>query len=624
MTTLFTVNYSGGYGYLYEFMAQATEETYSIVDNTSRVTVYTYLRRNKLSSNGAYNLNGTAWKITIDGKEFSGTEKWDTRNTTDWQIIGSATKVVTHNSDGSKEITISASHTGNSASGSSKMGNASGSSNFILTKIPRASTIKATDANIGSPSSIYITPADGSFTHTITYSFGSLSGTVVNKTQQSPYAFTLPTSFYKEIPNDPYGVVTLTCTTYSGNTAVGTSQTTFKAYAPEEDNKPKISATIVDTNDKTTALTGNSSILVKNRSTAKVAVTATAQNSAKIKNITVNGKATSNNVATFTNVTNTKFEIIARDSRGFPNTLNKVAGTDFTMIDYLPLTLNAKFYRVSATSSEVKVKYDGNFFKGSFGLKTNVLTVKWQWKKKTEPSYKLGGVLAPTITNNKYSGEVSLGTTFDYQEAYDFIINAYDGDGKDIVLTNLNVAEPIQKGEPIYDYGVDGNGVNYLNVNGGLYIKNKDILNLIYPVGAIYMSVNSTNPATLFGGTWTQIKDTFLLAAGSTYAAGGTGGAADTTLTVANLPAHSHTGATNIDGAHIHDSNAYGWINDDVYATRRAELSINNNSGFGVDIRIRNHHSEHQHWFTTDTTGSGTKFTNMPPYIAVYVWKRTA
>lgn len=507
MTTLFTVNYSGGYGYLYEFMAQATEETYSIVDNTSRVTVYTYLRRNKLSSNGAFNLNGTAWKITIDGEEFSGTEKWDTRNTTDWQIIGSATKVVTHNSDGSKEITISASHTGNSASGSSKMGNASGSSNFILTKIPRASTIKATDANIGSPSSIYITPADGSFTHTITYSFGSLSGTVVNKTQQSPYAFTLPTSFYKEIPNDPYGVVTLTCTTYSGNTAVGTSQTTFKAYAPEEDNKPKISATIVDTNDKTTALTGNSSILVKNRSTAKVAVTATAQNSAKIKNITVNGKATSNNVATFTNVTNTKFEIIARDSRGFPNTLNKVAGTDFTMIDYLPLTLNAKFYRVSATSSEVKVKYDGNFFKGSFGAKPNVLTVKWQWKKKLENSYKLGGVLAPTITNNTYSGEVSLGTTFDYQEAYDFIINAYDGDGKDIVLTNLNVTERIQKGEPIYDYGVDSEGNNYLFVNGNFYTKGNM---QIYGNGQINGSttVNNTNttnfqlkPTTLYNNS---------------------------------------------------------------------------------------------------------------------------
>lgn len=466
MTTLFTVNYSGGYGYLYEFMAQATEETYSIVDNTSRVTVYTYLRRNKLSSNGAYNLNGTAWKITIDGEEFSGTEKWDTRNTTDWQIIGAATKIISHNPDGSKIITISASHIGNSASGSSKMGDASGSGTFELTKIPRASTIKATDANIGSPSSIYITPADSSFTHTITYSFGSLSGTVVNKTQQSPYPFTLPTSFYKEIPNDPYGVVTLTCTTYSGDTAVGTSQTTFKAYVPEEDNKPKLSATIVDTNSKTTALTGNSAVLVKNRSTAKVTVTATAQNSAKIKSITVNGKTTSDNIATFTNVTDTKFEIIARDSRGFPKTLNKVAGTDFTMIDYLPLTLNAKFYRVSATSSEVKVKYDGKYFNGNFSsTKGNTLTVTWAYKLKEAANYTPGGTLAPTKSGNTYKGEVSLGTTFDYQKAYDFIIYASDK------LTSLNVPQPIQKGEPIYDYGVDRNGNNYLFVNGNLYAK---------------------------------------------------------------------------------------------------------------------------------------------------------
>lgn len=500
---LFTVNYNGGYGKYYEFKAEVWEtraDNY-ISTNSTTVNVDIYMRRTNVSSNGAWNNSQTPWTITIDGQTFNGTNSWDTRNSSDWKWLGFASKSVTHNSDGSKTVTISASH--NSQNTSAQVGTASGSGTFTLTKIPRASTIKATDANIGSPTSIYITPADGSFTHTITYSFGSLSGTVVTKTQQTPYAFTLPTSFYNQIPDDPYGIVTLTCTTYSGNTAVGTSQTTFKAYAPEEDNKPKISATIVDTNDKTTALTGNSSILVKNRSTAKVAVTATAQNSAKIKNITVNGKATSNNVATFTNVTNTKFEIIARDSRGFPNTLNKVAGTDFTMIDYLPLTLNAKFYRVSATSSEVKVKYDGNFFKGSFGAKPNVLTVKWQWKKKLENSYKLGGVLAPTITNNTYSGEVSLGTTFDYQEAYDFIINAYDGDGKDIVLTNLNVAERIQKGEPIYDYGVDSEGNNYLFVNGNFYTKGNM---QIYGNGQINGSttVNNTNTTNF------QLKPTTL------------------------------------------------------------------------------------------------------------------
>ena len=53
------------------------------------------------------------------------------------------------------------------------------------------------------------------------------------------------------------------------------------------------------------------------------------------------------------------------------------------------------------------------------------------------------------------------------------------------------------------------------------------IYNAIYPVGSIYMSVNSTSPQTLFGGTWEQIKDTFLLASGTSYSNGATGGSAD-------------------------------------------------------------------------------------------------
>ena len=66
-------------------------------------------------------------------------------------------------------------------------------------------------------------------------------------------------------------------------------------------------------------------------------------------------------------------------------------------------------------------------------------------------------------------------------------------------------------------------------------------VDFIYPIGSIYMSVNSTNPGTLFGGTWSQLKDRFLLGAGNTYTNGNTGGAATVTLTVNRMPKHSHT-----------------------------------------------------------------------------------
>lgn len=142
MATIFTENYSGDYGDYYEFKVDATESDVSTSDNTSKVTAKAYLRRINSSSNGAYNLDGTAWSITIDGTKTSGTSDWDTRNTTSWQLLGTASKVITHDFDGSKDITIAGAHTGNSASGASKMGNASGSGTYKLSNIPRYATAK--------------------------------------------------------------------------------------------------------------------------------------------------------------------------------------------------------------------------------------------------------------------------------------------------------------------------------------------------------------------------------------------------------------------------------------------------------------------------------------------------
>ena len=82
---------------------------------------------------------------------------------------------------------------------------------------------------------------------------------------------------------------------------------------------------------------------------------------------------------------------------------------------------------------------------------------------------------------------------------------------------------------------------NQLLYNDKEILLKENFLNLVYPVGSIYWSSNNTNPGTLFGGTWTQIKDKFILAAGDSYSNGATGGAATVTLTVSNMPSHSHT-----------------------------------------------------------------------------------
>ena len=138
-----------------------------------------------------------------------------------------------------------------------------------------------------------------------------------------------------------------------------------------------------------------------------------------------------------------------------------------------------------------------------------------------------------------------------------------------------------------------------------------DILLAIYPVGAIYISTVSTSPATLFGGTWTQIKDRFLLAAGDTYSPGWEAGQAEVTLTVENLPAHTHR----LNGHAWNWGTKSGYSNPIYIADTDANAGYTTSNGLGTDQGVGN---------ATQATGGGQAHDNMPPYVAVYMWKRTA
>ena len=161
---------------------------------------------------------------------------------------------------------------------------------------------------------------------------------------------------------------------------------------------------------------------------------------------------------------------------------------------------------------------------------------------------------------------------------------------------------------------------------GALTVGGKSLLDLVYPVGAVYLSLNAANPATLFGGTWAAIEGKFLFAADSSHAAESTGGAESHTLTTAQLPAHSHrvygdTTATNVGHDHgipniqTGQSGEYGaYAETWGYGSGSREL----NTWF-VDIT-----HIHRLDVNSQTTGGGAAFSLMPPYLAVYMWKRTA
>ena len=146
-----------------------------------------------------------------------------------------------------------------------------------------------------------------------------------------------------------------------------------------------------------------------------------------------------------------------------------------------------------------------------------------------------------------------------------------------------------------------------------------------YPVGSVYISVNSTNPSTYFGGKWEQIKDRFLLCCGSTYANGSTGGSAshyhstkDHTLNVNQIPSHTH-----IQNEHSHVANF-----DQLWSLSGGTTSLATTPGgpYGGSSYIRGTTATNQYTGGSQAHNHGNtgNSSNMPPYLAVYVWKRVS
>lgn len=144
------------------------------------------------------------------------------------------------------------------------------------------------------------------------------------------------------------------------------------------------------------------------------------------------------------------------------------------------------------------------------------------------------------------------------------------------------------------------NGFEIRNINVG------DLKKSIYPVGSIYLSVESTSPASLFGGSWERIEDRFLLAAGDSYSIGDTGGEATHTLTIGEMPEHAHS----IGNKPGMGGTPQEWFNQWEWYIKDAWYQFNSGT---TTLASR-----------TQYSGSGNPHNNMPPYYTVYMWKRVA
>lgn len=201
----------------------------SVANNTSTVRLVLYSMINKSSSTkrevaenfgyvGYDNGNKQYLSTTYD---FSGNRI---------NKFGDYTYTISHNSDGTKTLTLQGSW---STPYSSYISGGSVSGQVTLPRIARASTISSLSTRLGSAGTISITRQSSDFTHTLTYAFGSVSGTIATTTTSTSVSWTPDVSLINQLgTNDSSGIGTITCTTFSGNTPVGTSTSTLTLTIP--------------------------------------------------------------------------------------------------------------------------------------------------------------------------------------------------------------------------------------------------------------------------------------------------------------------------------------------------------------------------------------------------------
>ena len=164
-------------------------------------------------------------------------------------------------------------------------------------------------------------------------------------------------------------------------------------------------------------------------------------------------------------------------------------------------------------------------------------------------------------------------------------------------------------------------------IGGGGGVNMADIFNAIYPLGSLYWSKNSTEPSTLFGGTWERVKDKFILAAGDNHEVGDEGGEESHALTVEETPAHAHTRGTMNITAQIGgygDRTGFSGLDGAFYSKQdQTRIPV-------VGDIVEGHHTSLTVGFDasrswtgeTSSVGGGEAHNNMPPYATYYCWER--
>lgn len=547
-----------------------------------------------------------------------------------WSGFRTSDVTIPHNDDGTAEIPIRANLSvyTSTASGLIAVGSAiSKSVNVSLPTIPRVSELSASPVELGQTMTIRISRAASGFTDTVTWSCAGQSGTIAGNTGETSILWTVPLELAYQVPSSTNAAVTITVTTFQGSTQIGSKAVTVSCPVPGY-LVPSLSIQVADK----LGYSGICGGYVQNQSQARVTTQASGSYGSSITSISVRcGKLTGSgsDVCFALEESGTMdVSVTVTDSRGRTAT----QGTQITVLAYRkPSVTITEGYRCDASGNQ---KPDGDWLKLVFHSQVTALTGNTAAYTGSCTVHGGGETRQASLTDyagqfQVYGGSFLLSAGID--TAYDCKISVQDrfctADSSTVLISVAFALFDMCRDTRAIGIGARAAKANKLCIGltadmGECRIENladpaqnKDAatkayvdwlvndrlsqwLASVYPVGSIYISASDTSPASLFGGTWEQLRDRFLIGAGGSYGAGSTGGEAMHTLTESELPAHRH-------------NSGQGWW---AVSAGSGKQALSNTTVESDELSGN----------MTGFTGGGGAHNNMPPYLAVYMWKRVA
>ncbi len=604
-----------------KYNIKINQNSQSIDGNYSNVSVWVDFWRD----NSGYTTYGSGpCYCKINGTTYSATVSSSQKITNSGITLFSKTLDIYHNSDGSKYLEASAWISMDTPLTSSEQGYGE-----WLTTIPRASTISSISGNtFGSSVTVNISRASSSFTHKVDYVRSDGEHFRVGENIGTSCTFTPALSDCNFVPNSTSSSAQIYVYTYSGSTYIGSSSKSFTLNVPSS-VLPTINS--VSLSEAVSGIYAQFGGYVQGKSKISGNVSASGAYCSTIKsyNISVNGASYTSNSFTINFLSasgSNSCTVKVTDSRN--RTASKTIS--FSVTAYESPKINS--FTVSRCDSDGTANDEGNCAKCVISAtissvnNKNTKSFKIMYKKVSETSWS-----TVTLSSSGYSlSTMQIVGNIDTESEYNFKAVATDYFSFAEYFHNLSTAYTLM------DFNKSGKGLaigkvstqNAFEINmdtkltGNLTINNKTIFDLIYPVGSIYMSVNSTNPKNLFGGTWVgwgsgRVPVCVNTSDSNFSTVEKTGGNAS----------HRHEfrigmhwyygnaageGAYNSTGAYrFSDSQYDGWARD------LASMSVTLNTNTTTSTKTATANGK---WSKGDTANTST----LQPYITCYMWKRTA